>query len=122
MGSAQEFLSTGGFVFMDVSPGEPLYDATLRNIQDEVCAYFNIGPADFTSRRRYINTARPRQIACWLAKKLTTCSYPQIGLAFGGRDHTTILHACRTIENLRDFDDEIKEATNNLLGMFREAA
>ena len=68
---------------------------TVENIQKTVAEYFKIRVADLLSKRRSRSIARPRQIAMALAKELTTHSLPEIGDAFGGRDHTTVLHACR---------------------------
>jgi chromosomal replication initiator protein len=74
---------------------------TVENIQKTVAEYFKIKVADLFSKKRTRVIVRPRQIAMWLAKNLTTQSYPSIGGAFGGRDHTTVLHAVRTIDDLR---------------------
>jgi len=71
--------------------------------------------ADLLSPRRTRTITRPRQIAMALAKELTTHSLPEIGDAFGGRDHTTVLHACRKVVELKDADSRIKEDYNNLL-------
>ena len=73
---------------------------TIEEIQKRVAEHFNIKLADMQSPRRARQVARPRQIAMFLAKQLTTRSLPEIGRRFGGRDHTTVLHACRRIEAL----------------------
>lgn len=80
---------------------------TVENIQKTVADYYKIKVADLFSKKRTRVIARPRQVAMWLAKDLTAQSYPSIGDAFGGRDHTTVLHAVRTIESLRAKDSEL---------------
>ncbi len=82
---------------------------TIDNIQKLVAEYFKIRVADLLSSRRNRSITRPRQIAMTLAKSLTRHSLPEIGNAFGGRDHTTVLHACRKIEELRSEDRRIDE-------------
>jgi chromosomal replication initiator protein len=77
---------------------------TIDGIQKAVADYFKIRIADMHSKKRSRNVARPRQVAMALAKDLTQMSLPEIGEAFGNRDHTTVLHACRTITNLRKKD------------------
>jgi len=88
---------------------------TVENIQKTVAEYFKIRVADLLSKRRSRSIARPRQIAMALAKELTTHSLPEIGDAFGGRDHTTVLHACRRIKALRETETRVAEDYNNLL-------
>ena len=88
---------------------------TIENIQKTVADYFNVRVADLLSERRSRSVARPRQIAMALAKELTSHSLPEIGGAFGGRDHTTVLHACRRIRELRDIEQRIAEDYSNLL-------
>jgi chromosomal replication initiator protein len=88
---------------------------TIENIQKTVAAYFKIRVADLLSKRRNRSIARPRQIAMGLAKELTTHSLPEIGDAFGGRDHTTVLHACRRVKGLRESEPRVAEDYNNLL-------
>ncbi|VTR57936.1 Chromosomal replication initiator protein DnaA [Serratia fonticola] len=82
---------------------------TIDNIQKTVAEYYKIKIADLLSKRRSRSVARPRQMAMALAKELTNHSLPEIGDAFGGRDHTTVLHACRKIEQLREESHDIKE-------------
>jgi chromosomal replication initiator protein len=67
------------------------------------------------SKRRSRSIARPRQMSMFLAKELTNHSLPEIGDSFGGRDHTTVLHACKKIKELRDFSNEIEEDYRNLI-------
>lgn len=87
---------------------------TVENIQKTVAEYFKIRVADLLSKRRSRSIARPRQIAMALAKELTRHSLPELGDAFGGRDHTTVLHACRRIKALRDTETRVNEDYNNL--------
>jgi chromosomal replication initiator protein len=88
---------------------------TIDNIQKTVADYYKVRMADLLSKRRSRSVARPRQVAMALAKELTTHSLPEIGDAFGGRDHTTVLHACKRIRDLRDSEQRIKEDYSNLL-------
>ncbi|HRP34426.1 MAG TPA: chromosomal replication initiator protein DnaA, partial [Gammaproteobacteria bacterium] len=88
---------------------------TIDNIQKTVAQYYKIRVADLMSKRRNRAVARPRQIAMCLAKELTERSYPEIGDAFGGKDHTTVLHACKRIKELRETDMRVREDYANLL-------
>lgn len=88
---------------------------TIENIQKTVADYFKVRMADLLSKRRSRSVARPRQVAMALAKELTNHSLPEIGDAFGGRDHTTVLHACKRIKELRDSEQRMKEDYSNLL-------
>ena len=88
---------------------------SLDNIQRTVAEYFKIKIADLMSRRRSRSVARPRQVAMALAKELTNHSLPEIGDSFGGRDHTTVLHACRKIKELRETSSDMREDYKNLL-------
>ena len=88
---------------------------TIDNIQKTVAEYYKIKVADLLSKRRSRSVARPRQLAMALAKELTNHSLPEIGDAFGGRDHTTVLHACRKIAELREESNHIKEEYSNLI-------
>ena len=88
---------------------------SIENIQKTVADYFKIRVADLLSKRRSRSIARPRQVAMALAKELTNHSLPEIGDAFGGRDHTTVLHGCRRIEELRKSDERIDTDYLNLL-------
>lgn len=89
---------------------------TIDQIQKLVCEHFELKPLDLLSARRARAVARPRQIAMYLAKRLTTRSLPEIGRKFGGRDHSTVIHAVRRIEALRDSDREVDQAVHVLLG------
>jgi len=88
---------------------------SLDNIQRMVAEYYKIKVADLMSKRRSRSVARPRQVAMALAKELTNHSLPEIGDSFGGRDHTTVLHACRKIKEMREIDADIREDYQNLL-------
>ncbi|RRV16555.1 chromosomal replication initiator protein DnaA [Pseudomonas saudiphocaensis] len=88
---------------------------SIDNIQRTVAEYYKIKIADLLSKRRSRSVARPRQVAMALSKELTNHSLPEIGDAFGGRDHTTVLHACRKIAELRELDADIREDYKNLL-------
>jgi len=88
---------------------------SIENIQRTVAEYYKIKISDLHSKRRSRSIARPRQVAMALAKELTQHSLPEIGEAFGGRDHTTVLHACRKVKELRETTGDINEDYNNLL-------
>jgi len=87
----------------------------IENIQKTVAEYYKIKVSDLLSKRKNRSVARPRQMAMTLAKELTNKSLPEIGDLFGGRDHTTVLHACRKIKQLTEENREIKEDYSNLL-------
>jgi chromosomal replication initiator protein len=88
---------------------------SIENIQKTVAEYFKLRVSDLLSKRRSRSVARPRQIAMSLAKELTSHSLPEIGEAFGGRDHTTVLHGCRRIASLRETESRVEEDYVNLL-------
>ncbi len=88
---------------------------SIENIQKMVADYYKMRVTDLISKRRTRTVARPRQVAMSLSKELTNHSLPEIGDAFGGRDHTTVLHACRKITELRESDRRIGEDYTNLL-------
>ena len=88
---------------------------TIDNIQKTVAEYFKMRIADLHSKRRSRSITRPRQIAMALAKELTSHSLPEIGDAFGGRDHTTVLHACRRVKLLKETETRVAEDYVNLL-------
>ena len=88
---------------------------TVENIQKTVADYYKVRLADLLSKRRSRSVARPRQVAMALAKELTSHSLPEIGDAFGGRDHTTVMHACKRIKGLRDTEPRVREDYSNLL-------
>ncbi|MBS3954532.1 MAG: chromosomal replication initiator protein DnaA [Methylomicrobium sp.] len=88
---------------------------SIENIQKTVAEYFKIRVADLSSKNRRQSITRPRQIAMTLARELTSHSFPEIGEAFGGRDHTTVINACKRIAELRDSDSKMEEDYLNLL-------
>lgn len=88
---------------------------SVDNIQRTVAEYYKIKISDLLSKRRSRSVARPRQVAMALSKELTNHSLPEIGDMFGGRDHTTVLHACRKINELKESDADIREDYKNLL-------
>ena len=88
---------------------------TVPNIQKTVADYYQLRMSDLLSPKRSRSVARPRQMAMALAKELTEHSLPELGDAFGGRDHTTVLHACRTIAGLRETDGRIKQDWDKLV-------
>jgi len=87
---------------------------SLENIQKSVADYFKIRMSDLLSKKRNRSLARPRQIAMALSKELTSHSLPEIGDAYGGRDHTTVLHACRKISELRELNPDVRDDYRNL--------
>lgn len=88
---------------------------TIDNIQRIVAEYYKIKMSDMLSKRRNRSVARPRQMAMSLSKELTNHSLPEIGDAYGGRDHTTVLHACKQVKHLRSTSSDFSEDYNNLL-------
>ncbi|MBS0542891.1 MAG: chromosomal replication initiator protein DnaA [Proteobacteria bacterium] len=92
---------------------------SIEHIQKTVADYYKIKVADMHSKKRTRVIARPRQVAMWLAKELTPMSLPAIGEAFGGRDHTTVLHACRTITELRLGDTQLNHDVHVLTQVLR---
>ena len=88
---------------------------TIENIQKTVAEYFKIRVADLLSKRRSRSIARPRQVAMALARELTNHSLPEIGDAFGGRDHTTVMHACDRVKELREMERRVSEDYHNLM-------
>ncbi|MGX5172388.1 chromosomal replication initiator protein DnaA [Aliikangiella sp. IMCC44653] len=88
---------------------------SIENIQKTVAEYYKIKVSDLLSKRRNRSIARPRQLAMSLAKELTNHSLPEIGEAFGGKDHTTVLHACRKVKSLKDESQDINEDYTNLM-------
>jgi chromosomal replication initiator protein len=87
----------------------------VDNIQRTVAEYYKIKMADMISKKRNRSVARPRQVAMCLSKELTNHSLPEIGTMFGGRDHTTVMHACRTINDLRKSSTDMEEDYQILL-------
>ena len=98
-----------------------IYDrlVTVENIQKTVADYFKLRISDLISKRRSRSIVRPRQLAMALARELTNCSFPEIGEKFGNRDHTTVLHACRKVEELRKTENLFDTDYQNLLSQLR---
>ena len=124
-GALHRIIASANFTGRDINTGlarEALRDllvfqerqVTIQNIQKVVAEYFKMRISDLHSKRRNRQITRPRQIAMALAKELTTMSLPEIGDAFGGRDHTTVLHAQRKIAELVKTDPKISEDYQNL--------
>ena len=93
---------------------------TVDKIQNTVSNFFNISLSEMLSQRRSRPLARPRQIAMYLAKQLTTRSLPEIGRRFANRDHTTVIHAVKTIKRLSEKDDEMKRNISHIRGLILE--
>ncbi len=93
---------------------------TIENIQKTIANYYNIRLSDLLSKKRTRSIARPRQMAMYLAKELTDKSLPEIGEAFGGRDHTTVLHACRKMEQLFTEEPDYAEDKQKLINLLTE--
>ena len=93
---------------------------TVDKIQNVVSNYYNIALSEMLSQRRSRPLARPRQVAMYLAKKLTTRSLPEIGRRFANRDHTTVIHAVKTITRLSEQDDEMKKNINQIKSLLLE--
>ena len=93
---------------------------TVDKIQNVVSNYFNIALNEMLSQRRSRPLARPRQIAMYLAKKMTTRSLPEIGRRFANRDHTTVIHAVKTITRLSEQDDEMKKNISQIKSLLLE--
>ena len=88
---------------------------SIDNIQKTVAEYYNIKLSDLLSKRRSRSITRPRQLAMSLTKRLTNHSLPEIGGAFNGRDHTTVIHACKKIKELRVENSSLEEDYKNLI-------
>jgi chromosomal replication initiator protein len=95
---------------------------TIEDIQKKVAGHYNIKVSDMHSARRSVAIARPRQVAMYLAKKLTTKSLPEIGRKFGGKDHTTVMHAVKRIDELSRMDKEFADDVELLMRMLQSAA
>lgn len=104
------FITEGELVFHRIDP-RPV---TIADIQKLVADHYGIPLVEMTSERRAHDVARPRQVAMYLAKQLTPKTLPQIGRYFGGRDHTTVIHAVRQVEKRREEDAEVALAVNKL--------
>ena len=107
-------LETVQRLLRDILREENLSRITIEAIQKKVVDYYHLRMADMLSRRRPANIAFPRQVAMYLSRILTEHSLQEIGAAFGGRDHGTVIHACKTVENMMDQDDSIKHSVELL--------
>ena len=107
-------LETVQRLLRDILREENLSRITIETIQKKVVDYYHLRMADMLSRRRPANIAFPRQVAMYLSRMLTEHSLQEIGGAFGGRDHGTVIHACKTVENMMDQDTSIKSAVEFL--------
>ena len=92
----------------DILHEEAQNQISIEKIQEKVTEHFHLRQADMLSKRRPANIAFPRQIAMYLSRALTGCSLQEIGNAFGGRDHGTVIHACKTVENMMEQDETVK--------------
>ena len=92
---------------------------TLDQIHKMISEYFKISPSDLFSKKRSKAIVRPRQTAMWLAREMTNHSLPEIGQYYGGRDHTTVLHACRLINQLKEQDDQFKHQLNIIIQLLK---
>ena len=88
---------------------------TTENIQKTVAEYYNIRISDLLSKRRNRSITRPRQLAMLITRELTSHSLPEIGDSFGGRDHTTVIHACKKTGLLKEKDNKTKEDYENII-------
>ena len=107
-------LETVQRLLRDILREEKLSRITMETIQKKVVDYYHLRMADMLSRRRPANIAFPRQVAMYLSRMLTEHSLQEIGAAFGGRDHGTVIHACKTVENMMDQDTSIKHSVEFL--------
>ena len=107
-------LETVQRLLRDILREETLSRITIEAIQKKVVDYYHLRMADMLSRRRPANIAFPRQVAMYLSRILTEHSLQEIGAAFGGRDHGTVIHACKTVENMMDQDNSIKHSVELL--------
>jgi chromosomal replication initiator protein len=97
-------------------------DPTVRSIMEFVAAEAGVSITDLVSDRRARAISEPRQLVYWLARHLTTKSLPVIGLAIGGRDHTTVMHGLRVVERRRASDADFRSATDRLRAAFEQSS
>ena len=102
-------------VLKDLLPERKVVPITAESIQKAVADYYNIPVAALSAKRRTRNVAFPRQVAMYLCRVLTDASLPQIGQSFGGRDHTTVLHACSKIEDERKTNPDLNHTIEELI-------
>ena len=101
-------------MLQDILAGEDDSTITMEQIQKHVAQHYDIRLADMTSKKRPKAIAFPRQVAMYLSRSLTRYSLPEIGDAFGGRDHTTVIHACRLLEEMIAKDYNLRTVVNSL--------
>ena len=101
-------------VLRDVLEEEESPAVTIDRIQRNVADYYDIRMADMTSKRRPANIAFPRQVAMYLSRKMTDSSFSEIGEAFGGRDHGTVMHACKLVEERMAENDSLRRTVAQL--------
>jgi chromosomal replication initiator protein len=99
----------------DILQEEMQNQVSIEKIQKKVTEYFNLRIQDMISKRRPSNIAFPRQIAMYLSRMLTGCSLQEIGEGFGGRDHGTVIHACKTVENMMEQDSSVRQNVDYLI-------
>ena len=107
-------IETVGRLLHDILQEEALSRISIEKIQKKVTEYYHLRMADMVSRRRPNNIAFPRQVAMYLSRVLTDHSLQEIGDSFGGRDHGTVIHACKTVENMMDQDASVKRSVDYL--------
>jgi chromosomal replication initiator protein len=107
-------VETVGRLLHDILQEEALSRISIEKIQKKVTEYYHLRMADMVSRRRPNNIAFPRQVAMYLSRVLTDHSLQEIGDSFGGRDHGTVIHACKTVENMMDQDESVKRSVDFL--------
>lgn len=105
----------------DILQEEMQNQVSIEKIQKKVTEQFNLRMQDMISKRRPSNIAFPRQIAMYLSRMLTGCSLQEIGEAFGGRDHGTVIHACKTVENMMEQDNSVKQSVDYLIKQLSKA-
>ncbi|HHX28819.1 MAG: chromosomal replication initiator protein DnaA [Bacillota bacterium] len=108
-------------VLHDLLPDRRPVPITVDMIKKVVAEHYSIDLADFSAKRRTRNVAFPRQVAMYLCRKLTDSSLPRIGEQFGGRDHTTVLHACDKVDTQRKANPDLEETLNTLIAKIKEA-
>lgn len=106
----------------EILSGNQTKNITIPNIQKVVARFYNLKVEDFKSRRRTRNVAFPRQIAMYLSRELTEASLPSIGQEFGGRDHTTVIHACDKIKHCIDDDAETEDAVMKITEILKSSS
>jgi chromosomal replication initiator protein len=98
----------------DILHQEGPYSISIEAIQKKVAEHFDLGQGDMTNRRRPENIAFARQVAMFLSRQMTETSLSAIGEAFGGRDHGTVLYACRTVKDRMETDPQVRQVVNGL--------